>query len=106
MSLTVIKPLPSPWSLAGQKANDIEVRPPLLEDLMDAEKEAHPNLAPIAYRVALACRQIVRAGNYTGPFTAAHFKKMKPSAWTAVIEALDEAEQLGEDEQPERGPTS
>lgn len=98
MSLnTVIKPLPAPWSVGGKQATDVEVRPALLDDLIEAEKEAHPGANPTAFNVALACRQIVRAGEYTGPFTIGLFKKMKPRTWYAIRQAMEEADALGED---------
>ena len=97
---TVIKKLSSPWSVGGHQVNDIEIRAPLLGDMIEAEKEAHPGVAPYAYRVALACRQMVRAGTFTGPFVVGQFRSMKPSQWAAVTEAMEEAEKLGEDEQP------
>lgn len=96
MSQTVIKSLPFPWKVGGKDASEIEVRPPLLEDLMEAEEEAHPGARPTAFNVALACRQIVRAGDFTGPFTTGQFKGMKPKTWYAIREAMDEAERLGE----------
>lgn len=65
---TVTKQLPGPWQVAGQVATEVEVRAPLLEDLVEAEKEANPAISPNAFRVALACRQVVRAGSFTGPF--------------------------------------
>lgn len=96
---TVTKKLPFPWMVAGQQVTEVEVRAPLLEDMMEAEKEGHPGLAPYAYRVAMACRQIVRAGTYTGPFVLAQFKAMTPRTWSVIVQAMDEADKLGEDEQ-------
>lgn len=99
MSNTVIKTLPFPWKVGGKDVNEIEVRPPLVEDLIEAEKEAHPGASPTAFGVALACRQLVRAGDFTGPFVTGHFKGMKPKNWYVIREACDEADRLGEAEQ-------
>ena len=89
MAQTVIKILPAAWLLAGQKITEVELRPPLLGDLLEAEKDAHPGANPTAFNVALACQQMVRAGTYTGPFTVAQFKGMKPAVWYAIREAMD-----------------
>lgn len=96
---TVIKKLPAPWRIAGQVVTEVELRPPTLEDLVEAEKEAHPGANPTAFNVALACRQMVRAGTYTGPFTYGQLKGVKPRIWYAIRDALEEADLLGEGEQ-------
>lgn len=93
---TVIKKLPKPWKVAGQEAADIEVREPTVRDLVEAEKEANPAMGPNAFNVALACRTVVRAGTYTGPFAPAQFNSMGARSWYVVREAMQEAEVLGE----------
>lgn len=93
---TVIKPLKKPWSVGGQMATDIEMREPTVNDLVEAEKEANPSVGPNAFQVQLACLTTVRAGTFTGPFAAGHFKKMGTSNWYVVREAMQEAEALGE----------
>lgn len=97
---TVIKTLPFAWKVGGKVATDVELREATLEDLLEAEKEAHPHASPTAYAVALACRQMVRAGEFTGPFAPAQFKGMKPQTWYAIRNACDEADALGEAVQP------
>lgn len=92
---TVVKPLPFPWRVAGEEVCEVEVRGLVVEDMVEAEKEAHPGAAPTAFSVALACRQIVRAGSYTGPFAPAQFKGMKPKTWYAIRDAMEEADKLG-----------
>jgi phage FluMu protein gp41 len=107
MTNTVIKKLPAPfWMLAGAAATEIEVRESTMEDLLEAEKEAHPHMNPHAFRIALATRQLVRAGTYTGPFSVGLFKKMKPRVWAVIAEALEEVDQLGEDGQPSQAQPS
>lgn len=96
MSDTVIKPLKKPWKVGGQDATDIELREPTVLDLVDAEKDANPALGPNAFNVALACRTIVRAGTFTGPFVPGHFNSMGARSWYVVREAMQEAEALGE----------
>lgn len=103
---TVTKKLPAPWNVGGQFATDVEVRPPTLGDMLEAEKEANPHFSPNAFQVAQICQQLVRAGTFAGPFTVAQFKSMKPRVWNAIKAAAEEAERLGEDELPHQGPTS
>lgn len=96
MSATVIKTLPKPWKVGGKDALELEFREPTVEDLMDSEKDSNPALGPNAFNVALACRTLLRAGEFTGPFVASHFKTMGARSWYAVREAMQEAEALGE----------
>lgn len=96
MSGTVIKTLKKAWKVGGQSATDIELREPTVADLVEAEKEANPSLGPNAFNVALACRTVVRAGTFTGPFVAGHFNDMPASSWYVVRAGMQEAEALGE----------
>lgn len=96
MSETVIKPLSKPWKVGGREVTEIEVRPPTMADVCDAEKEATP-LQPNSFNVQMACRTLVRAGDFTGPFVASHFKDMRPTRFAEIADAMREAEQLGED---------
>lgn len=93
---TIIKQLPKPWKVGGQEASDIEVREPTVKDLVEAEKEANPAMGPNAFNVALACRTMVRAGTYTGPFAPGQFSGMGSRSWFVVRDAMQEAEALGE----------
>lgn len=96
MPLTVIKKLPNPISIGGQSSAEIEARPATMQDVIDAEKEASP-MHPNAFTVALACRQIVRVGTFTGPFVAGHFHKLRPATFAQITGALQEADALGEE---------
>jgi phage FluMu protein gp41 len=96
MSGTVIKTLKKPWKVGGKEAIDVELREPTVQDLVEAEKEANPALGPNAFNVALACRTVVRAGEFTGPFVAGHFNSMTARNWYVVREGMQEAEALGE----------
>ncbi len=93
---TIVKPLKAPWKLAGQDVTEIELRAPLVEDMLAAEEEANPGLQPMKYQVALAAQTMVRAGTSNGPFAAAQFKKMTPANFAVLREALAEAGALGE----------
>jgi hypothetical protein len=96
MSATVIKDLKKPWKVGGKEAMDIELREPSVQDLVEAEKDANPAVGPNAFNVALACRTMVRAGEFTGPFVVSHFNSMGARQWYVVREAMQEAEALGE----------
>lgn len=95
MAETIIKPLAKPWKVGGQSVTEIEVRPPTMADVCDAEKEASP-LQPNSFNVQMACRTLVRAGTFTGPFAAGHFKDMRPAQFQQITDAMREAEALGE----------
>lgn len=93
---TVIKTLKTPWKVGGKEATEIELRAPLVEDMLAAEEEANPAVTPTRYQVALAAQTMVRAGEFTGPFAVAQFKKMTPADLAVIREAMQEAGQLGE----------
>lgn len=95
-AITVIKTLPKPWTIAGQAHTDVELREPTLEDILEAEKEANPAISPNGFNVQIACRTLVRAGSFTGPFAPGHFKGLGAKQWQAIREAMQEAEALGE----------
>lgn len=86
----------TPWKIAGTDASDIEFRDATVEDLCKAEEEGNPSLHPYAFNVALAAETCVRAGNYTGPFTPGHFRKMSQKRWAVVRKTMNEAAELGE----------
>jgi phage FluMu protein gp41 len=93
---TVIKTLSKAWKVGGQTATEIEVRPPTMADVCDAEKEASP-LQPNSFNLQMACAVLVRAGQFTGPFAPGHFRNMRPAAFAEITAAMREAEALGED---------
>lgn len=95
MPSTVIKTLAKPWNVGGQAAPDIEVRPPTMADVCDAEKEATP-LQPNSFNIQMACLTLVRAGSFTGPFVPGHFRAMRPAQFVEITDAMREAEALGE----------
>lgn len=96
MQQTIIKTLKNPMKIGGTEATEIEMRPPTMADVCDAEKDASP-LQPNSFNMAMASLTMVRAGNFTGPFVVSHFKGMRPSEFKVVVEAMQEAERLGED---------
>lgn len=95
MSLTVTKKLNFAWKVGGKEVREIEVRGSTMEDVCDAEREQSP-MQPNAFNVQMACRQVVRAGEFTGPFVPAHFKGLRPAQFGVIAEAMREADALGE----------
>lgn len=96
MPTTLIKPLKKTWKVGGKEAAEIEVRPSTMEDVCLAEQSAS-TFQPNSFNVQMACLQIVRAGEFTGPFVASHFKAMRPAQFGEIASALAEADRLGED---------
>lgn len=94
--MTVIKRLKNPLKIAGTEATEIEMRPPTMADVCDAEKDASP-LQPNSFNMHMAALTMVRAGTFSGPFVVGHFKGMRPSDFKVIVEAMQEAERLGED---------
>jgi phage FluMu protein gp41 len=95
MSLTITKSLPFNWKVGGKEVREIEVRPSTMEDVCDAEREQSP-MQPNAFNLQMACRQIVRAGEFTGPFVVSHFKALRPHQFGVIAQAMSEADALGE----------
>lgn len=96
MNGTLIKILKKPWKVGGKEQVDIEVRPATMKDVCDAEQAASA-FQPNSFNVQMACLQMVRAGEFTGPFVAAHFTALRPAQFGEITAALQEADRLGED---------
>lgn len=96
MQGTLIKPLKKPWTVGGKSASEIEVRPATMKDVCEAEQSASA-FQPNSFNVQMACLQVVRAGEFTGPFVASHFTALRPAQFGEIAAALQEADRLGED---------
>lgn len=96
MSQNLIKTLKKPWKVGGKEAAEIEVRPSTMKDVCECEQSASP-LQPNSFNIQMACLQIVRAGEFTGPFVPSHFTAMTPTRFGEIASALAEADRLGED---------
>lgn len=96
MNITHIQQLKKTWHIGGQQASEIEVRPATMKDVCAAEQQASA-FQPNSFNVQMACLQLVRAGNFTGPFVASHFTGMRPAQFAEITAALQEADRLGED---------
>lgn len=95
MTANLIKPLKKPWKVGGKEATEIEVRPATMKDVCEAEQSASA-FQPNSFNVQMACLQVVRAGDFTGPFVASHFTAMSPTRFAEISTAMQEADRLGE----------
>ncbi|MGA0569649.1 hypothetical protein ACO2Q9_02890 [Variovorax sp. VNK109] len=95
MSLTITKKLPFKWKVGGKEVQEVEVRPATMADVCDAEGEASA-MQMNNFNIQMACRQVVRAGDFTGPFVASHFKELRANQFGVIVNAMREADQLGE----------
>lgn len=96
MNGTLIKTLKKPWKVGGKEATEIEVRPATMDDVCQAEQSASA-YQPNSFNIQMACLQLVRAGDFTGPFVPGHFKTLSPARFGEISSALQEADRLGED---------
>ncbi|RJX32338.1 MAG: hypothetical protein C4516_04365 [Oxalobacter sp.] len=75
---------------------EFEMREMTVEDMLDAEA-ATSTSNPLNYATELITRQLVRVGDFTGPFTMGMMKKnLKPTDWRLLREAQMELDALGE----------
>ena len=93
----ITRPLPIGMTIGQDKHRDFDLRAPLVEDMVEAEKTCDPRLIH-AFNVALLTRVVTRVGTFSGPFTANMFTRLKRADYNAFISALLEVEELGEDE--------
>ncbi|MDZ7920760.1 phage tail assembly protein [Rhodoferax sp.] len=96
MQSNLIKKLKKPWKVGGKEATEIEVRPATMKDVSEAEQSASA-YQPNTFNMQMACLQVVRAGDFTGPFVVSHFANMRPAQFAEITDAMREADRLGED---------
>jgi len=83
--------------IAGKLAREFELREYTVEDLLDAETEASV-MQPLGFNAQLMVRQLVRVGDFKGPFTLNMIKRLKAADWRQLRAAQQELEALGEAE--------
>lgn len=98
----LVRKLPVGLELAGKVYKEFEIREPLVDDMVEAEKDADPRQVH-SFNVALLSRIIVRVGDFNGVVTAAMLKKMKRADYNTMIQAMLEIEELGEDQSGDAG---
>ncbi len=87
--------LKSGLKIGDKTHTSFEIRDALGEDLFAAELEADA-AKPLTYSSALLCRQLLRTGDYTGPFSLALVGKLKATDLAVLRAAQLEVERLGE----------
>lgn len=75
---------------------DFELREMTTADLLDAELLA-PSSKPMNFNAAMASLQLVRVGDYTGPFTLGMVRALHPKDYDALTAGLNEVAKLGEE---------
>ena len=85
--------------IGGQRHKDFEMREATAGDFFSAEGDA-TGARPISYRAALIARQLVRVGDFTGPFTFGMLGTLSGVDLQILLAAQQELDQAGEAEQP------
>ncbi len=74
---------------------DVELREPVVNDLIEAEKVASAE-SPIAFNSVLMGRQIVKIGKHQGPLTLHEIGTLKHRDYAIIQDKQRELERLGE----------
>lgn len=93
---TLIRDLPVGIKVDGVVHKDFEIKSPLVEDMLEAEKDADPRQVH-TFNIALLGRVVTRIGSYKGAITPNILKRMKRADYNAMISAMLEIEDQGED---------
>lgn len=81
--------------IGEQVHKDFELRELTTQDMFDAEQLADSS-KPLTFNAALLCKQLVRIGTFTGPFTIAMIGRLKPADYAILQGKQTEADKLGE----------
>ena len=81
--------LPHGLEIGGKQSKAFELREYTVEDLLDAETEASVT-QPLTFNAQLMIRQLVRVGDFKGPFTLNMIKRLKPADWRVLRAAQTE----------------
>jgi phage FluMu protein gp41 len=83
---------------------DFELREAITDDLFQAEKIASEQgggtHTPLVFQAALLTLQLVRVGDYSGPFTLKMIGSLKKGDFVQLRQAQEVLEGAGESEQP------
>ncbi len=90
--------------IKGVAHKEFEMRDSSVEDLLDAELEVDV-AKPMNFNTEVVARQLIRVGDYPGPFTAAMIRRLSKPDWRMLRAAQAELDVLGEDESAD-APTS
>lgn len=75
---------------------EFELREMTTADLLDAELIS-PSNKPLNFNAAMASLQLVRVGDYTGPFTLNMIRALHHKDYDVLVEGLNEVAKLGEE---------
>lgn len=95
---TVSGKLPFGMKVAESIHQDFEIREPLVDDMVEAEKTVPPTELH-AFNIEMLTRVTVRVGNFEGPFTAGMFRRLKRPDYNALVQAMMQADNLGKPQQ-------
>lgn len=93
----VLGPLRHGFTIGGVLHKDFQMRSVVVDDLLDAELETDVT-KPLNFSAALLARQLVKVGNFEGPFTVGMIRRLKPIDWRLLRAAQSEVDELGEGE--------
>lgn len=83
---------------------DFELRQMTTGDMLDAELEVS-SVAQMNFKGQLALRQLVRIGDFEGPFTRKMLLSLKPVDFHTLLDGLSKVALLGEGVQQEEQST-
>lgn len=90
-------PLKHGMMIGGVLEKDFQMREPETGDLFDAEADAGVHL-PLSFNAQLMLRQLMRVGEFSGPFTLNMIRSLKPADFRILRAAQMELDALGEAE--------
>jgi phage FluMu protein gp41 len=73
-------------------------------DMVEAEKQAQATQIH-AFNVEQLCRALVQIGDFKGPFVPSLLHRMKKTDYYTLLNAMSEADDVGEDEQDSTQPS-
>lgn len=92
---TVTGKLQHGMTIEGVAHKEFEMREVSTGDLLDAENDA-PVSKPLNFATALLTRQLLRIGDFTGPFTVGMLRKLDPVDYWILRDKQTELDRLGE----------
>lgn len=88
-------PLKAGFPIEGKVHTTFAMRDATVDDMLEAEMEADVT-RPLAFNAAMLVRQLVRVGDFEGPFTVGLVRRLKPVDWRILRAAQQELDMLGE----------
>lgn len=99
---TVTGKLPFGIKIGEAIHQNFEIREPLVEDMVEAEKTISPTDLH-AFNIEMLSRVMVRVGTFEGPFTANMFRRLKRHDYNALVQGMMQADNLGKPVQSAEG---